>query len=358
MPSSFRKVAVHLGGILVAAGLLVLALRNVDFSLMWQALVRANYWWLVPLIVVSLLSHLLRAWRWQVQLEALPEVKNRETKTVSLGTTYLSILIGYMVNSALPRMGEVVRSANVARREKLALSAVLGTVVVERVLDVMVLVVALFITVLLLLERPEILDTYVITPIAEVFSRLSLPGLLLLALGLAVVVAGAVMLLLKLRRRYREGVSSGVLRIVRMLRSFRDGLLTLFRSPRRAVLIGTTVLMWIGYWATVHLPFYMLDLAGPYQLGWDDSWIVLALGTVGFALFPSPGGTGSYHYVTIATLVLILSLNQTDAATYAVVSHAALTLMNVLVGLICLVIQGSSLRALRIDDSAETKTEP
>ncbi len=344
-----RKTILNVLVLAVAGFLLYVALRDVDFSLMWEALQTANYWWLVPLIMVTLLSHLLRAWRWKMQLEALPQVSGSPSRHVSIWDAYASVLIGYMVNSAVPRLGEVVRAAHLSRRERISLSAVFGTVVVERILDLITFAVVLLISLLLLLERPTVLDRYIVAPARQLVSNLSAPGLLIVILAIVALAVVVLFAAKRLRLRVREGAGGGVLRLVGLLQSFRDGLFTVFRSPQRLGLLSTTVLIWIGYWVMVHLPFLMLNLTSPYGLGWSDSWIVLAFGTIGIALFPSPGGTGSYHYVAIATLVLLFSMSETDAATYAVVNHAALTLLNVLSGFVALGLQGTSIHTLRIE---------
>jgi glycosyltransferase 2 family protein len=303
---------------------------------------------------VTLLSHLLRAWRWKMQLEALPQVSEFPARRISIWDAYASVLIGYMANSAVPRLGELVRAAHLAHRERLSLSSVFGTVVVERILDLITFALVFLISILLLLERPAILDRYIVAPAEHLISSLSVPILLIAAVAAIAVLALFFFAVRHLRARTRRGVGGGVLRLVNLLQSFRDGLLTLFRSPQRIGLLATTVLIWIGYWVMVHLPFLMLNLTAPYGLGWSDSWIILAFGTIGIALFPSPGGTGSYHYVAITTLVLLFSMSETDAATYAVVNHAALTLLNVLSGFVSLGLQGTSIRTLRMEAEEAT----
>ena len=115
--------------------LLWLALRGADFDAVGHALADGAWGWLVPYVLVGLLSVVLRAWRWGMLIDALPERQGR----IPLLLTSGSVAIGYLVNYTAPRLGEVARTANVARQAPASFSAVLGTVVAERVLDVLAL---------------------------------------------------------------------------------------------------------------------------------------------------------------------------------------------------------------------------
>ncbi|MEX0746564.1 MAG: lysylphosphatidylglycerol synthase transmembrane domain-containing protein, partial [Rhodothermales bacterium] len=164
MSPQTRRYLAQAGSFVLAGTLLYLALRGVDLSQMVGALKRANYAWLVPLIAVTLLSHLLRAWRWQVLLKALPETESRNP---SVATAFSSVMIGYMVNYAAPRLGEVARTANLARRERISFSGVFGTVFVERILDMIVLTGALASVFFLLLDRFAIVQELFIDPLYD-----------------------------------------------------------------------------------------------------------------------------------------------------------------------------------------------
>ncbi len=127
-------VSLALGG-----GLLWLALRNADLGAVAEALAAGEWGWIVPFIGLGVLSVVLRAWRWGLLIDALPG----RTERVPLRLTSASVAIGYLVNYAAPRLGEVARTANVSRRAGAPFSAVLGTVVAERILDVVMLALAL-----------------------------------------------------------------------------------------------------------------------------------------------------------------------------------------------------------------------
>lgn len=350
MSPRVRSLIAQVGSFALAAVLLYLALRGVDFDSMVATIRQGDYRWLVPLTVVVVLSHVLRAWRWQMLLDALPiEAAGEPHRRVTLRLAFYSVMIGYMVNYAAPRLGEVARTVNLSTRSGLRFSGVFGTVVVERILDVIVLAVALVSVFFILLDRSATVHDLFIAPITAQLGRI--PALALL--GLSVGVALVVVLLYRQVVRREDSLLLALWnrRMKPVLASFKDGLFTLTRVRQPGALVFSTLAMWFCYLLMAYLPFVMLGMATPYALGLVDAWAVMAIGAIGVVI-PSPGGVGSYHYITIQTLVHLFAVGQEEAATYAVLSHAAQLVLYVVLGAACLMLQGSSLREL----SARTAT--
>lgn len=340
-----RKILAQVGSLALAGVLLYLALHGVDFSEVGATLRQANYWWLAPMAAVLLLSHWLRAWRWQVLLEALPPSRPEAgPQPVSRKTAFYSVMIGYMVNYAVPRLGEVARTANLATQEKLPFTGVLGTVVVERILDMLVLLLGLVTVFFLLFDRFAALQDLFVTPIQ---ARLG-EGSLWLLLGLLVVVTLLIVLIFAraLRQKDSRMAKFWSQRIAPLWISFKDGLATVLRSPRRLFLGGSTAGIWLCYLLAAYIPLLMFGLTEAYGISLLDAWSIMFLGAIGVAI-PSPGGIGSFHYITIQTLVLLFGVDQASAATYAVFVHGGQLVLYVAVGALCLLLQGSSFGTLR-----------
>jgi hypothetical protein len=342
----------QIGSFALAGLLLYLSLRGVDLSQMGDAFRTADYRWLAPLLGVTLTSLGLRAWRWQVLLQALPPSRSSEeghdaSPTVTYSDTFTSLTIGYMVNYAAPRLGEVARTANLSARSRLSFSGIFGTVVIERVLDMAVLLLALLSVIPIMWPQlPALRQSFIEPAIAQLsewpFAWLALigGGLLVLALALGGWLYRAL-----------QDQSSAVrqlwtTKVQPALIAFRDGLSTLWRSPRRGVLVGTTLAMWGGYALMAYWPFVMLGTAAPYGITLLDAWALMAIGALGIVV-PSPGGTGSYHFITTEALIILFAMPRADAATYAVLTHAAQFVLFVMGGLLCLLWQGVSVRALQ-----------
>ena len=144
-----RPVRLHtlLLSILLAAFLVWLSLRDVDFADFIESVRFAHYWWILPVIGVTLLSHWIRAYRWQALIIALPEDSKSPVSTLDL---FASVMVGNMVNYAIPRAGEIARCTHLSTRKKFSFSALLGTVAIERIADLLVLGLGLIVTLLFL----------------------------------------------------------------------------------------------------------------------------------------------------------------------------------------------------------------
>src|SRR5271157_3926498 len=114
---------------IVMALFMFLAFRGKNFGSIWDCLSSVHWIWVVYLIVGGVLSHLARAWRWQYLLAPIKE-------NVTLRNSFSAVMIGYMVNNFLPRVGEVVRPYTLGKLENISKTAVFGTVVIERVIDI------------------------------------------------------------------------------------------------------------------------------------------------------------------------------------------------------------------------------
>ena len=336
-----RRILIKGGFFVLAVVLFYMALRGTDLSKVGEALRQANYAWLVPLGAVTLMSHFVRAWRWQILLEALP---NRQKERVSLRSAFYAVMIGYMVNYALPRLGEVVRTADLAAHEKLSFSGVLGTVVVERILDMVMLALGLLLTFFLLLDQSAALQEYFLTPLQNQISQISLFTVLLLVLGTTALAALIYVFGIRtdnapLKRLWQQ-------RLQPIWASFKDGLATVLRSPRRVALTISTVLIWFLYVLLAYIPLLMFDIAAPHNMSLLDGMIIMFIGAIGVAI-PSPGGFGSYHYITRETLAALYGVNVSLGMTYAVFVHGGQLVLYVVVGFICMILQGSSFSTLR-----------
>lgn len=347
MPKRIRSILIRLASFLVAGGLLYLALNGVDLQTVWTALKRADYRWALPAIAITLGSHLLRAWRWQLLLNALPPSGTNQKKSshVPLKTAFGSLMIGYMVNYAAPRVGEVARSANLARRERLSFSSVLGTVAIERALDILIFFAALLSVSLLLSHQWPLVYSLFFAPVVTYAASFSLYWILGGAVGLLLIIGAGVGYWY--RYHHHRFLSSTLWEeyLMPLVSAFKKGWNTLFHAPQRAGLLLSTVGMWFGYLLMAYLPLLMLDMAGTYNLSLIDTWAIMILGALG-VLVPVPGGTGSYHYVTIQIMVHLFLVDQSSAATYAVLTHAGQMVLYIAVGLAFWFWQGASWKSL------------
>jgi hypothetical protein len=379
MTNRLRRRLLHVGSFVLGGGLLYLALRGIDFQSIAEAFRAADYRWVGLLVALVVGANLMRAWRWNVMIDALPlrDLPGREPEEASAGTdtdppgspeapanadtagrdgagdrsvpleaSFSSIMLGYMINYLAPRMGEFARTANMAARTDLRFSSLLGTVVSERIFDTAVLGMAILSAFGLLVDRMPTLRRRFIDPAVSRLEGLSMAGTVPW-----VAAAGLVLALLAAwawrSARDRQSALHGLWRetLKPALNSFRGGMLTLVRSPRRGEILASTVGMWGGYLGMAYVPFLMLDLSAPYGIGILDAWALMAIGALGMVV-PSPGGIGSYHYITIQALVYLYAVPEAPAASYAFLAWGAQFIFYTVAGIAVLLYQRTGLGSL------------
>ncbi len=151
---NFRKFAIQalkfLGFLAVGMLLLWLAFRKVDFNRVASNLKDANYYWIILSIFFSLMAFLLRARRWQLLIHPLGV---RPT----FWHTFHALMIGYLANLALPRIGEITRCVALGKKENIAVDKLVGTVIIERTIDFLSVLVFL---VLIILTSSGVIKTF------------------------------------------------------------------------------------------------------------------------------------------------------------------------------------------------------
>ena len=343
MTLQFKRFLAYTLSFVIAGGLLFLALRGVDIDELREALATASYIWVIPLFVITMISHLLRAWRWQILLDALPDQqRSGELKKVSLRTAFLSVMIGYLINFLVPRLGEIVRAGNLSRQEGLRFSGVLGTVVVERVIDVAFLALGMLSLGFLFSDQLVFFQERIMDPTVDLATTISPVWMLVGLVGLTM---GGYFAF----RSINLAHSPRFLRVRRkatsIINAFKDGMLTITRAQHRIALIASTVLMWICYTFMAYLPLVMLGMHTSYNLDMTAGWSLMVFGAMGMAV-PSQGGIGSFHIVTKLALVNLYMVDEGPAFTYAILTHGLPMILYIIVGVLAFFVQGLSLRSL------------
>jgi hypothetical protein len=251
---------------------------------------------------------------------------------------FMATMIGYMANYAGPRVGELVRGGTVAGRTRLKFPSVFGTIVVERVLDSATLALALLSIPLIFGDELGRVRRMLVEPVRTFAAGLATWAWVLVGLAGIVILAAGIWLLLPVLRGQRtedgEHTAAG-----RIIFAFRDGFVTLARTGRPVAITLLTVMIWALYGLVAWIPFVMLDMAGPYGIGILDGWGVMLLGAIGVVI-PSPGGIGSYHYITTESLEILFGMPQTTAATYALLVHTGQMLLYIAVGFASILVLG------------------
>lgn len=309
----------------VSGGLFYLALRQVGWGYLLDSLREANYWLVGLALAVGLVSHIARAARWRELLLAAG-------LDASLYEVFYAVMFGYACNLLLPRAGEVARCARLAELKRFPLSETLGSVVSERLSDVVVfLLMTLMAVVVSFHYFGAFLWERIVAPFMARFQGSSL------WLGLTLLV-GAAALLTGLVWAIKRGIFGARLRqwCGRVARGLGRGMGTIIHLPRRGRFLLYTVLIWVCYW----LMTYLVCRAYPATaaLPVSTSYLLLVVGTFGM-MVPVQGGFGAFH-LAIALWLEVEGIPRPEGLAYATLSHGAQTLLLVVIAVALMVREG------------------
>ena len=263
--------------------------------------------------VIAMASHLIRAIRWQMLLVPVGY-------TVGLGSSFLSVLIGYLVNLAIPRGGEVSRCYNLYKLENTPPEISFGTVIAERVVDIIFLF--LLIGASFVAEWDKLI-TFLSSLGASTDGFTISPWIIIGALA---IIAGLFFLFFRFRKNEK---------LKKILGGFKEGLMAVFELKNKPLFIFYSLAIWVLYF----LMSWSVIKAFPETstLGFDAVLTLFALGTIAMTV-PLPGGAGSYHTIVPLGLVMLYNLPKPDAIAFVFVFHAWQTLLMIVAGVVSLII--------------------
>jgi glycosyltransferase 2 family protein len=324
-------------GLALSLLFLYLAFRHVDFRQMATAFAAANYWYLIPALFVLIISLWLRSWRWQYLLAPI--------HSAPVSPLFKSLLIGYLFNIFLPaHLGEIVRAYMLARKQPISASAAFGTIVLERIIDVL--------TMLLLLAVAMIV--YPFPQWVKTGGYLTCGFILILFVLLVLFKKYQTTLLPRLQQWLRP-LSNGLAeKIDRLLRSFLQGFVPLKKRSHYAIVFIQSICLWSCYGYIFQLVLHAFNFISTYALPWTASLVLLVITTFGILVPSSPGYVGTYHYLCQLSLALF-GVPASPALTFAFVMHGLNFIPVLVLGFFILSREGLSISGLQ-KSTRENKT--
>jgi uncharacterized protein (TIRG00374 family) len=311
------QLAQYLFSGVLSAFFLWIAFRGTDFPTLFGLMRDANYWWIMGMFICLLASHLVRAWRWRFLLDPIK-------RGIGLRNLFAGVMIGYLFNNILPRAGELARPYALGHMESISRSSAFGTIVVERMIDVLCFLI--LVALMPLVYNGALLES---------FPWLRRTGILITA-ATAAGLAGLVALMARrdwtdrllepVGRFLPSGLRSRVNRIVH---AFLDGFLFVKDPKLVAVIAASSAVIWFLYILMIYVAFFAFGLG---DLGLGGALVVEAISSIGMAL-PTPGGTGTYHAFTSQTLNKLFQVAMPVALSFATVTHAVTFIGVSIVGL-------------------------
>lgn len=271
-----------------------------------------NWWWMLVSLAFGILPQMARAWRWKMALEPLGEHPRRTSCTDAIFMSYAASLV-------IPRVGEVTRCGTLKTSDGVSFTKSLGTVVTERLVDSLLML--LFTGIAFLLQLPMFLrflkETN--TNIGDLLYRFTGTGYIVTFICLvAALIAGFVAI-----RRFsffKKGRD--------MLRDMWEGVLSLRKVRNLPLYLFYSVLIWVGYFLHFYIAFFCFDFTAHLSIG--AAFLIFCVGTFA-VLVPTPNGAGPWHFA-VKTMLVLYGVAETQAIMFALTVHTIQTALVVLLG--------------------------
>jgi glycosyltransferase 2 family protein len=266
----------------------------------------ANYWWVALSMFFGVLSHLSRAYRWQFLLEPLG-YKPRFANSV------MAVLIAYLLNLFIPRSGEIARAVSIKKYEKIPLETAIGTIVAERVADVIML---FSITGIAFFLQTELLGSYLFKENKESSIYIKITFLVLFPLlGIATYYF------------LKKSKNPFIQKIFTFIKGLIDGIKSIITMKKKWAFIFHTVFIWFMY----VLMFYTVTFALPETTNLPFAAIIVAFVVGGFSMALTNGGLGTYP-VFVASALILYNIDDNAARAFGWIMWTAQTLMVIIFG--------------------------
>lgn len=302
-----------------------LAVRGLEFKKIAGYFAKANYFWVFAAAVFGILAYWFRAVRWNLLLEPLGY-------KISNSNSFWTISFGYLMNLTIPRSGELARSTALFGVEKVPVEKSFGTIILERVVDLVCM--GGFLGLTLIFKYDAILAFYkYVTQEKGNSAEPETGNLLYIIIGIALV-AGILMFILRKNLEkfalYRKVVDFG--------KGIFHGLTSIFKLKQKFKFIWLSVAIWICYYLAAYLVCFALPETSNFTIA--DGFFIIVVGTLGM-MVPASGGIGAFHFaLKLGIMALFLSMGKNPeeggefGLSYAFISHTMQLVIMIVMGVI------------------------
>lgn len=324
MPSRLKSALQYVVILGVTALLIYFSLRGLkvsDGENKWDYLKDtwddAHKGWLAAMAILSLMSHVVRAERWRMLLKPVGF-------NARLSSSFLSLMVGYLINLIIPRGGEISRSYNLYKLDRIPVVESFGTVVVERIVDLICLVLVIIIS--FLFESKKLFGFIASLPLStDGGSKLQI---LLIAIPVLIVCVLGSYWLFKKNKKINQTAR-------KLWASFADGMLSIFKLERKGLFVFYSCFIWLLYFAMSYAVLKAFPATN--TLGFNAVLSLFAIGAIAMAA-PLPGGMGSYHVLVPQGLFFLYDIPLPDAVAFTFIFHGWQTALYIVFGALSIII--------------------
>tara|TARA_R110002072_G_scaffold91537_6_gene204095 strand:+ start:1642 stop:2640 length:999 start_codon:yes stop_codon:yes gene_type:complete len=280
---------------------------------LYKAINEANYFWIFLSMSLGILSHFSRAIRWKYSIQPLG-------KTPGFWNSFFTVMIGYVANLALPRLGEVTRPALLAKYENLPFNKLFGTILAERVADLIIL--ALIMGSIIFLEFDLLRDT-IIEYSESGSEKFSLQNIIIIGV---ILLLGLVFFILLIVSKSTHPL---LVKIREMLRGILEGLQSILKMKQKGYFLMHTAFIWIAYVSMFYVCFFALEATSDVPL----SAVLASFVTGSLAIVFVQGGLGVFPIAIMETLILY-NVSKPAALALGWILWSSQTIMIIVVGVL------------------------
>ncbi|QIL39714.1 flippase-like domain-containing protein [Pedobacter sp. HDW13] len=297
---------------LIGVGVLYLAFRGQDLGKILEEIKGADFFWVIVSSFAVWIAHVLRALRWQMLYRSIQY-------NVGFWNAYHAVIIGYLANLALPRFGEIGRCSVINKAEKVPMFASIGTVITERLFDVLVL---LLTSVAMLVFQYDIVSDFlhdtIYLNLVKKLSAINYLWLLLIGIIVILLIVSAIYFM---RQKFSQ-------KFLRIFVSLRQGFGSYSKLKQKGLFLSYTLGIWVFYSLSMYFAFSSISATSGLHFSAAFTAIVFS----GFAMAaPIQGGIGVFHWVVAQSLVLYGVLFK-DGLAYATIIHSSQVLLILVLG--------------------------
>ncbi len=304
----------------LGVGLLFLAFKETKPQELWEVIQKADFSFILISMAMGFIAYIARGLRWLLLMDTLG-YKARPWSSIH------SVSIGYFANMAVPRAGEVARCTTLSGLEKIPVAKLFGTVIVERGIDLILLLSMLGLAFATSFSNLQAFFDQALQGDAGEANGGGGSLIPWIAVGILALIA----LVFVLRKRIG---SLPIFDKIRHLgREVGEGIGSVLRMPKKLLFIFYTLVIWGMYYGMVHICIYAL--AETAQLSMADTLFVMVAAGMGMVV-PVPGGVGAYHYLVVLSMGL-LGIDSSVALGFATLVHSGQAVMGIAAGLAALI---------------------
>lgn len=314
--------------LLLAVGiyLCVLFFNTLDFEGLKAKIANGNFSWFYVVMFVSVMVYVIRTLRWQMLIRSI----GYETQFLN---AFSALSISYFVSFVVPRLGEVTRCLSVKKQHDIPFMQLLGTVIIERIIDILSLIILLGLTLVLQFDQiMEFVKTNVFHPIYDKIILKIINGNMVVTIAAVAVFVIAGALFIYFRKYIRERSPK---LIVKFAEGLKEGVASVAKLKQKKLFILYTFLIWVCYYLMTYFWFFVFEETS--VLTWGACLSILTIGTIGRSVPIQGGGMGAYHFL-VTSVVVLYGLSETWGKDLATLIHAGQTFFTFAMGLVGLLI--------------------